>query len=299
MTEQVTQNSHHDLMLALADDAFCRIRDILKTHHNFDIGNYKDKCMKRRIAIRLRANRVAMASQYCEILESSPREQELLLKVLTIHVSQFWRNPVMYEALRQKIIPLLLDQARGAGRQEIPIMSIGCSTGEEPYSLAIILKEYFGREMKDISVKILGVDISNAVLDAARIATYGKDRLLEAPQPLVEKYFRREGDRFALEQVIRQMVEFRPGDLSDPESYVPSDLILCRNVLIYFERKEQEEVMLRFAQALRPGGVLVLGKAETLVGQARHLFHALDPVERIYRRSEAAGVRPYLRLGGR
>lgn len=265
-----------------SEAAFARIRGLLKERRNFDIGSYKEKYMKRRIAIRVRATRSATADEYCGHLLGSEREIDLLMKGLTIHVSHFFRNRPTFEKLRQEVLPSLFARLRREGREEATIWSVGCSSGEEPYTLAIILKDSFADELKRFKVSLVATDINEGILEAARQGGYGPERLQEAPKEVIERHFSLCGGRYQLVSPVREMVAFRRGDLFDPTSYEASDLILCRNVLIYFERGEQERILEGFADALPTGGVLVLGKAETLVGETRRRFASVCPVERIY-----------------
>jgi chemotaxis protein methyltransferase CheR len=268
--------------LDFSDAAFARIRGILKERRNFDIGSYKEKYMKRRIAIRVRATRSATADEYCGLLHGSDGEVDLLMKGLTIHVSHFFRNRPTFEWLRQEVLPSIFARIRKEGRDEVSIWSVGCSSGEEPYTLAIILRDSFADELKEFKVSIVATDINEGILETARRGEYGRERLQEAPEEVVERHFVHNGGRYQLVPDVKEMVSFRRGDLFDPASYEASDLILCRNVLIYFERGDQERILEGFANALPAGGVLVLGKAETLVGENRRRFAPICPVERIY-----------------
>ena len=274
-----------DTSLDFPDHALARVRDILKTRRNFDIGSYKDKYLKRRIAIRARATHSATADAYCDLVARSERELELLLKGLTIHVSQFFRNRPTFEKLREEVLPMLFERLRREGRDRVTFWSVGCASGEEPYSLAIILKDSFGDALKEFKVSLVATDINEGILNAARAGVYPPERLAELPAGVRERHFSSVGERFVLAPAVREMVEFRRGDLFDLEASIESDLVLCRNVLIYFERGEQARILHGFASFLRTGGVLVLGKAETLVGEVRQRFATLCPIERIYQKN--------------
>lgn len=271
--------------LDFPDHALERVRDILRLRRNFDISSYKDKYLKRRIAIRVRATRSVTADAYCDLVARNERELELLFKGLTIHVSQFFRNSSTFEALRGTVLPAIFDRLRREGRDSATFWSVGCASGEEPYSLAIILRDSFRESLKEFKVSLVGTDIDGGILDAARAGVYSPERLAEVPAEVRDRYFRPMGERFVLDPAIREMVDFRRSDLFDPESSVESDLILCRNVLIYFERSEQARILRGFVSSLRTGGVLVLGKAETLVAEVRQRFTTLCPIERIYQKN--------------
>lgn len=161
------------------------------------------------------------------------------------------------------------------------IWSVGCAGGEEPYSLALLLHEM---DVAGLDVTIVGSDVSQPILEQARQGEFDAQRLAEVPEEVREKYFERlEGTRFRLNREIREKVSFRKHDVLTDLECPPADLILCRNVMIYFSREEQSKILARFARSLGEDGFLVLGRAETLVGTVRHLFRSEYPVERIYR----------------
>ncbi len=281
----LAQPETDETSLDFPDHALERVRDILKARRNFDIGSYKEKYLKRRIAIRVRATHSATADAYCDLVARSEGEVDLLVKGLTIHVSQFFRNRTTFEKLRDEVLPALFERLRREGREQVTFWSVGCASGEEPYSLAIILRDSFGDELKQFKISLVATDINEGILNAARTGVYSPERLAEVPAGVKERYFSRVADRFLLAPAVREMVEFRRSDLFDPESSIESDLVLCRNVLIYFERGEQARILHGFASSLRTGGILVLGKAETLIGEVRQRFTTLCPIERIYQKS--------------
>lgn len=266
----------------ISDEELAEIGLILALRRNFSISAYKDKCMKRRVAIRMRSNRCSDAAAYCNMLRQNDKELDLLQKALTIHVSQFFRNPSVFEKLRTECLPYLLQQDRTS--RPLHFWSLGCAGGEEAYSVAIMLQEYFAWCLDVPGVLITGSDIDADTLQAARKAEYLEDRLKELPAELRERYFERNGARYALRAVVRDMVVFQQSNIMAVESYLPSDLVLCRNTLIYFNRQDQEKILNGIADNLQAGGILVLGKSETLVGDVRSRFAAICPIERIYRR---------------
>jgi chemotaxis protein methyltransferase CheR len=269
--------------LDITAEEFELISQTLQRQHGFNLDAYKDKCIKRRIAIRVRATRCATVREYCDILLNRQGEVEQLLKVLTIHVSQFFRNPATFDKLRQEIIPYLFTFARQEGRRDLKFWSVGCAGGEEPYSLALLLKEHFPDELARFAVTIHGTDVDAGVLATAPLGVFGPERLHDLPDSYRDRYFTTEHGRFHLGPELKEMVTFAQGDLQHDGAYPAADLILCRNVLIYFERSQQERIIRGFARALRAGGILVLGKSETLFGESRRYFQTLCPVERIYR----------------
>ncbi len=267
--------------LEIGDDALAEITLILEMRRNFSMSIYKDKCMKRRIAIRMRSCRCLDAAAYCNLLRQNDQELDLLKKTLTIHVSQFFRNPSMFEKLQSEILPSLFQKASVA-QEGLRFWSLGCAGGEEAYSLGIILQESFARELLQTPTEIRASDIDADILQAADRGEYNEDRLKDLPYSIRERYFVPNGPRVQLSADIRKMVTFHQQNIMDVETFESCQLALCRNTLIYFTRPDQEKILHGIAHILPPGGMLVLGKSETLVGDVRRLFTTICPLERIY-----------------
>lgn len=280
----------HDLSLTgdeLPDAAFEVIIDLLRTRRQFDLSAYKDRCIRRRIAKRLRSSGAADADAYLALLTAGDDELDALLATLSIHVSQFFRNPRTFQALERQVLPDLIKRAKLAGQRTLRLWSVGCAGGEEPYSLALLIDELAPARLQ---VEILATDVSESVLERARAACFEPTHVAEVPPPVLARYFTAEGERYRLNEPVRNMVRFEQHDVTAMTEFPPADLILCRNLLIYFTREEQVRILRGFAAALPEGGALVLGRTETLTGVDCALFRAEFPVERIYRRTAAAVV---------
>jgi chemotaxis protein methyltransferase CheR len=269
--------------LEIGDDALAEISLILEMRRNFSMSIYKDKCMKRRVAIRMRSCRCLDAAAYCNLLRQSEQELDLLKKTLTIHVSQFFRNPSMFDKLQTSVLPYLFQKA-DSEQERLRFWSLGCAGGEEAYSLGIILREFFARELLNTPTEIRASDIDADILQAAIRAEYNEDRLKDLPVSIRERYFIPNGPRMQLSAKVREMVTFHHQNIMDVGTLEPCQLALCRNTLIYFTRPDQEKILRGIAQILPADGILVLGKTETLVGEVRRLFTTVCPVERIYSR---------------
>ena len=262
---------------------FSRLVNIVKVRSGFRLDIYKEQYIRRRIHIRQRACRCLSAHEYGNLLVRDRDEMERLLQVLTVTVSHFFRNPSTFDTLRSEVLPLLFERALAEGRGRLRIWCVGCAEGEEPYSLAMLLQESFSERLGQLPVEILATDVSSSALARAETATYQPESLKEVPPSLRDRYFEPVNGLFRLAAPSRSMVVFRRLDLSLGKEYPASDLILCRNVLIYFEREHQERFLAGFADALGHGGVLVLGKSEVLPGEARQRFRTVSTSERIYR----------------
>lgn len=265
-----------------SDAEFTAITKLLCDLRQFDIGQYKDRCIRRRIAKRLRACRATDFDSYLKRLETDNDELDTLLATISIHVSQFFRNPDTFRILEEKILPDLCRQARAAGRTELTLWSAGCASGEEPYSLALLVDDMAAT---DLDIRILATDVSEPVLEIARTGSFDATRLKEVSPEVLEKYFHADNGRFQLIDQIRDKVEFLRHNIMTDCDYPDADLILCRNVMIYFTRPEQERILSRFAAALPDFGALVLGRSETMAENVRRYYHAEFSVERVYRRT--------------
>lgn len=245
---------------------------------------YKDKCIRRRIAVRMRACGVHSYADYHALLDRSPGEYERLRDALTINVTRFFRNSETWGVIRRSLLPELLDEGRG----ELTAWSAGCSSGEEPYTLAMLIAEHLdGQRRPDHldRVTVDATDVDRASLDRARAARYPLAALGDLPGELLHRYFEPAGIERRVVDRVRRRVKIRAHDMTaDGPPRRDYQLILCRNVVIYFDRPMQERLFGAFADALAPGGYLVLGKVETLIGAARDRLTLIDPRERVYRR---------------
>jgi chemotaxis methyl-accepting protein methylase len=256
------------------------LKQLIEERSGFHCAGYKEKCLRRRLAVRMRARAVHRYSDYCAVLESDPDEYRRLLDTVTINVSKFFRNRDVWELLRTRVLPEL---ARAPGR-EIRIWSAGSAAGEEAYSLAMLVLEMARERPLDVDrFRIIGTDIDRATLDVARRGVYGPFAFTEIDPVLRERWF--EGDQLdRVRHEVRRLVTFEPLDLIKDPFPERQHLILCRNVIIYFERPIQEAMFGRFHAALASDGFLVLGKVETLFGETSRTFRTVAARERVFQK---------------
>jgi chemotaxis protein methyltransferase CheR len=254
---------------ALDERAFLALTEKISRARGLSCGSYKDKCLKRRIAVRMRARGVHTFDDYGKLLDQDAHEYQDLLDALTINVTKFFRNLETWDALRPYLVAL------GETRPTLRIWSAGCASGEEPFTIAVLVTEVLGEGRASIDA----TDIDRLSLERTGKATYPDGAFSEMPADLQRRYFR-DGEPV---QSVRNVVRVLAHDLTrEPPPRPPYDLIVCRNVVIYFERQAQERLFQVFVNALAPGGVLLLGKVETLFGPARERLKLVDPRERIY-----------------
>ncbi|MEM0492966.1 MAG: protein-glutamate O-methyltransferase CheR [Candidatus Thermoplasmatota archaeon] len=268
------------------DDGFEQLKQNVKELLNFNTFQYKDTFLGRRFSARLRALHIDNYHDYIEILKKDKKEQEKLLQELTINVTEFFRDTTVWDTLKNDVIPLLLREKTG----RIKIWSAGSSDGKEAYSIAMIFSEVTNNNTN--RAEIIGTDIDRDCLNEANLGEYVshpgltqtdiKRQLQFIGNP--ERFFDVNGNIYRVKPLLKTMTHFQYHDLiSDPKKH-GFDLILCRNVVIYFTRDLQEVLYKDFYNALNPGGFFVMGKTETLVGEARELFIPYNLKERIFRK---------------
>lgn len=273
------------MMLTGDPEGFALLTGEIARAAGMQLGDYKEKVLRRRIAVRMRARGAESYGAYGDLLRKDPVELEKLKDALTINVTRLYRNPETWDRLRTLVLPGLLARREGAVR----VWSAGCSSGEEPYTLAMILAEEAERMGKPAwanKARIVATDIDELIMARARAGRYPSSAFMEMPPELTAKYFRPVGtDDREVVPILKRMVDVRRQDLlREPPPTPPYDLVVCRNVVIYFDRDGQERLFEQFATALAPGGFLLLGKVETLMGVARERLEVVDVRERIFRR---------------
>lgn len=270
-------------MIEMQDAEFAALTRKIARDVQFGCASYKEKCLRRRIAVRMRAHGVHTYGDYARILDSDVREYERLLDTLTINVTKLFRNWETFDAIARLVIPTLWERHD----PQLRFWSAGCASGEETYSLAVLLHRHavMRRETDRLSAtSVLGTDIDRASLDAAERGAFQEPSFADTPAELRRAYFSATAPH-TVRPEVRPLVRFMRHDLlREPAPVVGAHLITCRNVIIYFDRATQEALFQRFHDALAPGGFLVLGKVETLFGPARHHLVSIDTRERIFQR---------------
>lgn len=264
-------------------EGFAALLDQVTRARGFRCGSYKERCLRRRVAVRLRATGTHTFADYARLLAAEPAEYDRLLDVLTINVTKLFRDVDAWAALAERAIPRLWARHAGALR----VWSAGCASGEEAYSVAALLHahaERAGELARLAEVEVLGTDVDRASLASAARGAYGPGAFADAPAALRARYFSTD-EPAEVAPELRRLVRFASHDLlAEPPPPGPWHLVICRNVVIYLDRASQEALFERFHLALAPGGALFLGKVETLLGAARTRYVPLDARHRIFER---------------
>ena len=262
----------------LENMSYQRLKKKLQEMVGVDFGGYRDEYLKRRMSIRLRATNTNTFSRYLQYLNKNPDEYSVLLNEITINYTTFLRDPDVYRYLEFFILPKLFQSC------PVRIWSAGCASGEEPYSLAILTHKILGSKLATHPVTIYASDIDKDALSKASKGEYQEKQLQGVGRLLIDNYFTKDGGIYRVKDHVKQLIHFEEFDLMKPAAHTGLDLILCRNVMIYFSREGQQQVHMHFYNALRDGGYFVSGKAEILSGEPAAKFIPIDVKTRVYQK---------------
>jgi two-component system CheB/CheR fusion protein len=275
-----------------AGQDFVRLLEYLKASRGFDFTGYKLASLIRRVKKRMQTVGVADYTAYLEYLEVHPDEFGPLFNTVLINVTEFFRDAPSWHALSERVLPDIL-AAKGP-TDTIRCWSAGCASGEEAYTLAILLAEACGENELRRRVKIYATDADEEALSAARLGSYPESRMSTIPPELVDRYFERSGDRRVFRSDLRRSLIFGRHDLVQDASISRVDLLVCRNTLMYFNAETQAKILARFHFALNHNGYLLLGRAETLLAHGNS-FRPVDLKRRIFQRMPGVNLRDRLR----
>jgi two-component system, chemotaxis family, CheB/CheR fusion protein len=274
--------------------------DYLRRSRGFDFTGYKRTSLTRRIDKRIQEVRADGYLSYLDHLEVDPEEFAQLFNTILLNVTSFFRDPPAWEYLSAEVLPQLT--AEKPDGEPIRIWSAGCASGEEAYTLAMVVAEALGPAAVRERVKIYATDVDEEALSQARQARYTAKQVEGVPPELLERYFERNGDGYVFSKELRRSVIFGRHDLIQDAPISRIDLLVCRNTLMYLNSETQSHVLARFSFALREGGYLMLGKAEMLLAHS-DLFTATDLKRRVFQKVPGATLRERLMVltegGGR
>ncbi len=251
-----------------------------RTGHDF--SRYKLATIRRRLQRRMSVNEISDTGEYARYLKEHDDEVKAFLKDLLISVTNLFRDPDAFEALRAQMLTVLKGKAQGS---ELRVWVAGCATGEEAYSVAIVVSECLSELEKRLQVQMYGTDIDIDALHVARTGLYPANIAADVTAERLSRFFVKEKESYRIKKDIREMVVFAPHNFIKDPPFSRMDLICCRNLLIYLEADVQKQVLPLLHYALKPGGILFLGPSET-VGEATDLFATVDRKWKIYQRRE-------------
>lgn len=270
---------------------YFEILNVLLTQHNFDFEAYKFPMLVRRIDNRIIQTNMETPKKYLQYLTRNTKEHKKLLNNFLINVSHFYRNSLMFEYLKAHVIPDLISHIKQTRQNSVRIWSAGCSRGEEAYTLAILLHEYCKKEAPTICIDFFATDYDEEAIVQARKGVYNFESIKEMKLKYLDKYFTQSGDKYEISATIKSMVKFSTYNLLDKNSYVPSesifgnfDMVLCRNVLIYFNEDYQKIIFDKLYKSLSPNKILILGEAEIPMKEFKNKFYRLNSCCNIYKK---------------
>ena len=272
----------------------------LHARHGIDFSRYRESTIKRRLARRMAITGCDNYSDYFYCLEKNQEEYGRLFRDLTIKVSRFFRNMAVFEILSDKIFPDIINAKESKNDNTLRIWCAGCSFGEEVYSVAITLVEYLkkrGKKIADYNISIFGTDIDGKALERARAGVYGPEAVKEIKKKILDSYFSsnhpiiQSSNSYLMVDVIKNMVSFSEHDLTSETKISPPtgiianyDLILCRNLLIYFSEPLKKRAFSNLFKSLNPGGYLILGKSESIPVYLKPHLIPQNPRYKIYKK---------------
>lgn len=278
--------------LKISDLEFTQLRDFIYDQAGIFIAANRKYLLENRLANRLKELNLKTFGEYYYFLQyDSGRKVELskLFEVITTNETSFYRNPPQLKVFQTKVLPEVLDTLRAQRKKRLRIWSAGCSTGEEPYTLAMIISEVLGAELSTWSIKITANDLSERVLKAARKGVYSEYSLRTTPKEIVNKYFEKSDKEYKVTNQIKQLVSFGQINLSDRvqvKRVERSEIVFCRNVIIYFDEPMKKKVINAYYDNLLPGGFLIIGHSESLHNITRAFKPVHHPGAIIYQKLE-------------
>ncbi len=256
--------------LHITDEEFLQLRDFIYQVCGIFIAENRKYLVENRLSNRIKELNLKSYSEYYNFLRfDNSRKEELnrLFEVVTTNETSFFRNPPQLKVFQDYVLKEVIDECRKTGRKRLRIWSAGCSTGEEPYTLAIILYEVLKSEIRSWDIKITANDLSEAVLAAARRGIYNEYALRTTPPEIVSAYFTKDGNVYKIKPELKQLVSFGQINLSDKDQLrrvEKSQIVFCRNVIIYFDDEMKRKVISAFYDNLEPNGMLLIGHSESL-----------------------------------
>jgi len=256
--------------LKISDAEFVQLRDFIYVQCGIYVADNRKYLLENRLANRLKLLNLKNFGEYYHYLQydtNKKTELSKLFEVITTNETSFYRNPPQLKVFQENILTEVIAEQKKKGEKKLRIWSAGCSTGEEPYTLAIIIAEVLRGELASWDVRITASDLSERVLEAARKGLYNEYTLRTTPKEIVARYFEKDGENFRVKQELKRLISFGQLNLSDRAALKRverSQLVFCRNVIIYFDDEMKKKVIGAFYDNLMPSGYLLIGHSESL-----------------------------------
>lgn len=262
---------------------FKLLREKIRHSRGVDCFQYKPTYLKRRLAIRMRAHNLTSYKSYGEYLDTHPDEYDKFFDTLTVNVTEFFRDPDTYDSLYNIVLPILIERKQN---HVIKVWSAGCASGEEPYSIAMLISEALRGKVNDWSVQITATDIDPVILAKAAKGVYTPKQLEGVKEEYRKKYFTMEGDQYVVVPQFKRWVKFVRENIMQGHIHPYTDIVFCRNMLIYLSKEAHKQVYVSFHKSLNEGGYLVVGNSEIVLGETLKRFRPLPDAKRVYQKIE-------------
>ena len=278
--------------LKINDEEFRLLRDFIYEHCGIYVADNRKYLLENRLANRLKHLSLKSFAEYHSYLQYDPgkrAELNRLFEVITTNETSFYRNPPQLKVFSEKILSKVVEDLRAKGDKRLRIWSAGCSTGEEPYTLSILIHELLKGELPTWNVKITANDLSERVLSSARKGVYSEYALRTTPKDVIGRYFDQEGDMFKVQAAVKQLCSYGQINLNDRmqlKRVERSQIVFCRNVIIYFDDDMKKRVINAFYDNLLPGGYLLIGHSESLHNITRAFKPIHYPGAIVYQKEE-------------
>lgn len=269
-----------------------KIVNILKQRERFDFSAFHVSFIEKQIQSHMKSIGEFDFATYFNLINSQHDQLDCLMDQLTVNVSKFFRDPLTFEFIFQVILPKILEKKRRNGLISTRLWCAGCSYGEEAYTIAMLIKEALGKENNDLRTELFATDIDEKALEQSRNAIYGIESIENVQYRWLRKYFIDDNDRYLVSSAIKDMVSFSQFDLIDQKHHAPQesifgyfDIVLCRNVLIYYKKEYQDIILSNLTRSLAPKGYLVLGESEILTETFHNQFSRATDFCKIYQKN--------------
>ena len=268
-----------------------KIKRIMSEEYHIDISVFDNLFLSRTIEGRISELSLKIGSEYLSYLKENISESVLLRESLNNSFSEFFRDPLTFNLIEQLVLPKLFSRKESQKSGELRIWSAGCAAGQEPYSLAIITEDYRAATHKDLKIRIFGTDRNQKELNAASKGIYHQKSLRNVKLFYVSNYFSNSGEFYSINSNIKDIIDFSLFDLlgdddgSPPSSiYGDFEIVMCSNLLFYYNTDVQEKILTRLSKAMAPGGFLITGEAETSIIESFRGFSQLNPLIPVFKK---------------
>jgi len=283
-------------MITIPDFDIKALLEVLKKIRGIDFSGYRQEMIKQRISARMTVLRMKDPRAYLHLIKDNRHECDALIDAITINASWFFRDPLVFEIIEQTLLPEIIIRKQGLKSREIRIWNVGCAAGEEAFSTAILVHRAMERWPANRNLKpyIFATDIDTDALEKANAGVYPRESFESIKLGILDRYFiaHENGPRYEVRSFIKDMVSFSIDDCTSSRHIAPAnsvfgtfDLVLCRNVLVYFSPELQKNVLNKINKTIIPGGYLILGDCESLTGEIKREFLNFDSRNKIFQKT--------------